>query len=192
MLLNTLADVLPIAGLALIGLGIVVSRCRRRTLTIAALGTAAGMFLLLLALLIGRNFYLDGIPTSAMPCATVSTIYDTLVRYLRLGIRIVFVAALLVGAAGWLAGTGEVAEKVRSAFLRLPRALGSKVESGRVGPFVTRYAAALRGGVGALMVLLFMVSDNPTALTLLAYAAVAAALLALIEVLRAMARPTEV
>ena len=40
------------------------------------------------------------------------------------------------------------------------------------------------------MVLLFMVSDNPTALTLLVYAAIAVVLLALIELLRAMARPT--
>ncbi len=189
-LLNTLADVLPVAGLVLIGIGIAASRRRRRTLTIAALGTAAGMFLLLLALLIGRNFYLDGIPTSAMPRATASTIYDTLVRYLRLGIRLVFVVGLLVGAVGWLAGPGEVAGRVRSTVLRLPRALGAKVESSRVGPFVTRYAAALRGGVGGLMVLLFMVSDNPTALTLLVYAAIAVVLLALIELLRAMARPT--
>ena len=180
---------LPVAGLVLIGIGIAASRRRRRTLTIAALGTAAGMFLLLLALLIGRNFYLDGIPTSAMPHATASTIYDTLVRYLRLGIRLVFVVGLSSApSAGWRVPARSRGGSARRSSACPGRWAPRSSPSSR--PVRDALAAALRGGVGGLMVLLFMVSDNPTALTLLVYTAIAVVLLALIELLRAMARPT--
>lgn len=190
-LLDRSADVLPLIGLGLIGLGIAVAHRRRRTFTIAAFGVAAGMFVVMVAVLIGRNYYLDGIPTSVLPRATASIIFDTMVRYLRLGVRVLFTAAVLLGIAGWLAGPGDVATKVRSLILWVPRKLGHQVRSTRVGPFVQRYASTLRSLVGALVVVLVMTGDHPTSATLLTYAAIAVVLLVIIEAFRAMARPVE-
>jgi len=190
-MLDTLANALPLVGLGLVAIGSAVSRRRRRTVAIASFGVAAGMFVLLGALLIGRHLYLDGIPVSVMPRATATVIFDTVVRFGKLGVRLVFVAALLVGLTAWLAGPGEVAARIRHAVLWVPRALGSSVDSTRVGPFVVRFAAALRWLVAAAMVVLVMFTDDPTGATLLTFAAIAFALLVIIEVLRAMARPVE-
>lgn len=190
-LLDTLANALPFIGLGLVVVGIAVSRRRRRTVAIASFGVAAGMFLVLSALLIGRQFYLDGIPVSAMPRATAMTIFDTISRFLKLGVRLVFVAALLVGLVAWLAGPGEVAARIRYVVLWAPRALGRTVNSTRVGPFVVRFTAVLRMLVAALMVVLVMFTDDPTGVTLLTFAAIGLALLVVIEGLRAMAHPVE-
>lgn len=189
--LNTIANVLPFVGIALIGIGIVASHRRRRTLSIASFGVAGGMLVLLIGLMIGRNAYLSGIPVDIMPTATASGIFDILVRFLRMGIRIVFVAGLLVGIATWLAGPGERAERIRNAVLKIPRALGARVQSTRIAPFMIRYTPVLRGAVAVLIAILVMTTDNPTGARLLLYAGIAVVLLMIIEFLRAMSEPAE-
>jgi hypothetical protein len=189
--LNTLANVLPWIGLVLLAVGIGLSRRRLRTLTISGIGVAVGMLLLLILAMVGRYFYLSGVPPSVVPRDTATFIYDTLLRYFRLGVRLVFVVAALVGLIGWLSGPGERAGRVREVVLRAPRVLGAKVESGRVGPFVSQHVAALRAVIGVAALGVFVVSDNPTGATVLAIAALALVLLVVLEVLRAMARPAD-
>ncbi len=47
---------------------------------------------------------MSGIPTDMAPQATLAYVFDTLARYLPLGIRLVFVVALLVALGTWVSG----------------------------------------------------------------------------------------
>ena len=172
------AYALPVAGLGLLAIGIALSRKRRRTLAIAAFGTSIGMVLVTIGLLIGRSYYLDGVPPSVLPHNAAADIYAILVRYLRWGVRLVFLTGVLIGLASWVTGTGDVAIKVRT-----------RVAGGPVGAFVARRTAVLRGLVAALVVALFLIADAPSALGVVTVLTIGVVLMVVIEVLRSLARP---
>ncbi len=172
------AYALPVAGLGLLAIGIALATKRRRSLAIAAFGTSIGMVVLTIGLLIGRSYYLDGIPPSVLPHNAAADIYAILVRYLRWGVRLIFLTGVLIGLASWVTGTGDVAIKVRT-----------RVAGGPVGAFVARRTAALRGSVAALVVALFLIVDAPSALGVVTVLTIGVVLVVVIEVLRSLARP---
>jgi hypothetical protein len=75
--------------LILIVLGVYVARDHRRALVGAGLGVALGM--LVLALAIFRSIYLNGVPADVLPHDAAAVLYDTIVRFLRAGLRTVLV-----------------------------------------------------------------------------------------------------
>jgi hypothetical protein len=97
-LLNTLGIWLPILSLVLLALGVYVARDHRRALVGAAVGVAVSMVVLALALAVFRSIYLDAVPATVLPHDAAAVLYDTIVRFLRLGLRTVLVLALVVAA----------------------------------------------------------------------------------------------
>ena len=144
---NTAANWLPWLGLVLVAGGIAAARRRRRAGLWAALGLAAGMVVIGIALLIGRNIYLDEIPTNKLPRNTAEHVFDTLVRFLRLGIRIILVVALLIALIVWMFGPSRPAAACRRAVGQAPKSMGEKLADRAVAPAIVEYATPIRVGV---------------------------------------------
>jgi LPXTG-motif cell wall-anchored protein len=191
--LDTIANWLPWIGIVLAAGGIAAARRRRRALTRAALGLGAGMIVLGIGLLIGRHIYLDQVPTDKLPRGTAQFLFDTIVRFLRLGLRLVLLLALLVAVGAWVSGPSRAAVVTRHTISSVPRKFGRKIETGVVGPFVARNATAFRGGAIAVGCIVFLLIDNPSLATIITLAVLVVAVLLVIELLRASAlrgRPT--
>jgi LPXTG-motif cell wall-anchored protein len=193
-LLNNLANWLPWIGLVLVAGGIAAARKRRRALMATALGFGAGMIIIGIGLLIGRNIYLNGIPTDKLPRDSAAFIFDTVVRYLRLGIRLLLLIALLVAFGSWVSSPSSSAVATRRFVTSIPRALGQKLNTGPVGPFVARYVTAFRVGIIVLAFIVLLLTDAPSLGTVIFLAVLAAVLLLLVEMFRTTAvrsRPTQ-
>jgi LPXTG-motif cell wall-anchored protein len=186
--LNTLANWLPWLGLVLVAGGIAAARRRRRAGLWAALGLAAGMVVIGIGLLIGRNIYLDEIPTSKLPRDTAEYVFDTLVRFLRLGIRIILVVALLIALIIWLFGPSRPAVAFRRGVGNAPKWVGQKVADTAIAPAVVQYATPIRIGVVALALSFIVLWDQITLARILILAIVVAIILVLIQAVITAAR----
>ncbi len=191
-LLDVVANWLPWVGLAFLAGGIALSRKRRRAVVVSVLCVAGGMVVVGLGITIGRNIYLANVPTDVLPRSTASYLFDTLVRYLRWGLRLVLLVALLIAFGVWVSGPGRAATSFRRGVVRGPQWLGAKLDSGPVGPFVVRYTTALRIGAVALMALILFLIDRPSLGTVILLAVILVLLLLIIEVLRATAKRSDV
>ncbi len=186
--LNTIANWLPWIGLVLVGGGIATARRRRRALISTALGVGVGMIVIGVGLLIARHIYLDAVPTDQIPRSTAQFLFDTIVRFLRIGIRVVLLVALLVAIGAWVSGPSRAAVATRRWVSSIPQALGRKLSTGPVGPFVARYAMPLRIGVIALAFIILVLLDSVSVPAIITLAVIVLVLLLLIELLRASAR----
>ena len=186
--LNTAANWLPWLGLVLVAGGIAAARRRRRTGLWAALGLAAGMVVIGIALLIGRNIYLDEIPTNKLPRTTAEHVFDTLVRFLRLGIRIILVVALLIALIVWMFGPSRPAVAFRRAVGQAPKWVGEKLADTAVAPAIVQYATPIRVGVVSLALILIVLWDQITLAKILILAIVVAILLVLVQAVITAAR----
>jgi hypothetical protein len=182
--LNTLADWLPWIGLALVALGAWAARRHRRAVVAAALGLAAGMVVLAIAVMVLRSAYVSGVPNDIAPPATSKYVFDTISRYLRLGIRLVFVVGLLVALGVWVSGSSARAVSVRRSVLNGTRRLGVGLPAGPVTTFVAHYANILRIGIVAVACLVLLLI-TPTAGAIILLAVIAVVLLLAVEALKA-------
>jgi LPXTG-motif cell wall-anchored protein len=186
-LLNKVANWLPWIGLVLLVAGVLLSRRKRRALIASLLGLVVGLVIVGIGLLIGRAIYLNKITSPNLTRDTAQSIFDTVVRYLRLGIRLLALLSLIVAFGVWVSGPGVAATRFRTFVVRGPRELGSRLNAGPVGPFVDRYATALRVAVIAVMGVILLLFDSPTLVTVIVLAVICVILLLIIEVLRASA-----
>jgi hypothetical protein len=190
-LLTTLGNWLPVIALVLLGLGVYVARDHRRALVGAGLGVAVAMFLLALALAVFRSIYLDAVPATVLPHDAAAVLYDTIVRFLRAGLRTVFVLGLVVAAGAFLTGPSITATRARNgiagAIARLRRgAEGAGLHTGPVGAWVHGNRRMLRIGAVALAGLALVFWSRPTGKVVIGLALVLLVVLAAIEFL---ARP---
>lgn len=186
--LNTIANWLPWIGLVLVAGGIATARKRRRALISTALGVGVGMIVIGIGLLIARHIYLNAVPTDQLPRSTAQFLFDTMVRFLRLGIRLVLLVALLVALGAWVSGPSRSAVATRRVVSSIPQTLGRKLDTGPVGPFVASHAMALRVAVVALAFLLLILIDSVSVAAVITLAVIVLLLLLVIELLRASAR----
>ncbi|WP_207555908.1 hypothetical protein [Intrasporangium flavum] len=178
-LLNTVATWLPWIGLAAFAGAIALARGRRRkTLLWAALGTAIGLVVLRIGLVVLRGVYLDQMPTDVMSPQASAYVFDTVTRFLRDGIRLVFIVALVVAVVAILLGR-------RAGIARAGRRVGAAARSswgslsrGPVGATVAHHTMAVGGGVLAVGALVLVLWENPSGLVVLVIAIVVALLLA--------------
>jgi hypothetical protein len=182
--LNTLADWLPWIGLALVALGAWAARRHRRAVIAAALGLAAGMVVLAIGVMVLRSAYVKGVPDDIAPAATSQYVFDTISRYLRLGIRLVFVVGLLIALGVWVSGSSARAVSLRRGVLNWARHLGIGLPAGPVTTFVARYANFLRIAIVAVAGLVLLLI-TPTAAAIIVLAAVVVVLLLAVEALKA-------
>jgi hypothetical protein len=187
-LLNTLGVWLPIIMLILLVLGVYVAKDHRRALVGAAVGVAVSMVVLALALAVFRSIYLDAVPANLLPHDAAAVLYDTIVRFLRLGLRTILVLALVVAAGAFLSGQSVTAVRTREG---LGRAIGwlqggaeqAGFSTGPVGAWVYERKRALRIGAVTLAALVLVFWGRPTGKVVLGLTVALLVVLALIEFL---------
>jgi hypothetical protein len=99
---------------------------------------------------------------------------------------------LLVAIGAWVSGPSRAAVATRRWVSSIPQALGRKLSTGPVGPFVARYAMPLRIGVIALAFIILVLLDSVSVPAIITLAVIVLVLLLLIELLRASARQAPV
>jgi len=187
-LLNTLGVWLPIIALALFAVGVALARDRRRALLKGGLGIAAAMVVLGVALTLARMWYVETTPADVLTAEAAGGVFDTLVRFLRTGLRAVAVLGLVVALAAFLTGPSTAAVKTRAT---LERGIGTAREgagsagwdTGRVGTWTFAHRRALRISVVIAGGLLLMFWNGPTGWVVVSLALLVVLALAVIEFL---------
>jgi len=194
-LLNTLGIWLPIIAIVLLGVGVAVATDHRRALLGAAVGVAVAMVGLGLSLAVFRTLYLDAVPPAVLPHDAAAVLYDTIVAYLRLGLRTILVLALVVAAGALVTGQSATAVRTRQ---RLTAGIGwlrggadhAGWRTGPVGTWVYANKQLLRIAAVTLAALALVFWDQPTGKTILLLAGLLLVALALIEFLAQPPQPT--
>jgi hypothetical protein len=186
-LLTTLRWVLPLVMLALFAAGIWVSRNRRHGVIGAALGLAASMLVLGIALLIARDIYLNSVP-STMNHDAAGVLYDTLIRFVRQALRVLLLVGLIVAAGAFLTGPSAAAVGTRRAVRNgigwvRDSAERRGINAGPVGTWVAAHKTVLRVGAVALVALIFVFWGHPTLAVVIWLVVLLLVLLGVIELL---------
>jgi hypothetical protein len=186
--LNDLKIILPILSLVLLAAGIYIARSHRRALIGAGLGFAASMLVLGIALAIARSIYLNSVPNSVLPANAAAVLFDTLVRFIKDGLRTLLVLGLVVAIAAFFTGPSVTAVRARgtvSGALGWLRSSGERagVRTGPVGRWTYQHRHALRIGAVALFALIFVFWGRPTAAVVIVLAILLLVVLGLIELI---------
>lgn len=186
--LNDLKIVLPVVALLLFAIGSYVARNRRRALIGAGLGLAVSMFVLAAGLLVFRGIYLNSVPNSKLPADAAAALFDTLVRFIRAGLRTLLVVGLVVATAAFVTGPSVTAARIRelaSSALRWlrERAELAGVRTGPVGQWTYAHRKALRIGATTIAVLVFVFWSRPTGAVAIVIAVLLLVVLGLIELI---------
>jgi len=185
-LLNKLSWALPILALVCLGGGLALSSNRRRSLVRWGIGTAVAVAAIGAGLAIGRSIYLDAVTSPSLPSDTAAAVFDTLVRFLRYGIRLVIAIALVVALAAWITGPTRAATGLRSTARRIVGGAGASagergVTFGSFGAWVARYRTGLRIGAVLLALVALLLWNHPRGGTVLLLAVLLLVALAAIE-----------
>lgn len=174
--LNKVAHWLPVIGLLCLLGAVLLSRRRRRGTIIAALSVAFGMTLIAIGLAVGRNIYLNSLPGIYLTRDAAGSLFDTLVHYLRLGLRWVLVGALLVCLIALFTGPSAAARKLRS----IPRTFAKWWTGTRLAGGLSENRGVAAGAVFGVAALVLVLWTNPTLLVVLVIAILTAVLCLLI------------
>jgi hypothetical protein len=193
VILNNLGAWLPFIALFLFIGGVFLARNRRSALLKGAIGVTVAMVALGLGLTLTRSLYVETTPADILSAGTAGNVFDTLVRFLRTGLRAVAVLGLVVALAAFLTGPSTAAVRTRSA---ISGGIGSARggaeaagwNTGRFGGWVHAQKRALRITTVIAGGLTLMFWDKPTAAVVLGVALLVLLVLAVIEFL---ARPPE-
>ncbi|HEY6809626.1 MAG TPA: hypothetical protein VIZ70_00740 [Propionibacteriaceae bacterium] len=166
-LLNAIGNWLPVVALFFLAIGIYVAKGHRRALMGVGLGLAGGMLVLGLGLALFRAIYLDALPLGVLTRDAAAAFYDTLVRFLRLGLRSVLVFGLVIALAGFLTGRSTTAVRARAGLTKGIGWLRGGAEqagfrTGPVGAWVYTYKRVLWIAVIAIAALVLVFWDQPT------------------------------
>ena len=149
-LLKTLALVLPwLAALFFLG-AVMLSRDRRRGIVWTGLLVAGGALLVGISLALGRQAYLDAAVAGGADLGTAQAVFDTVVRFLRNGIRVIFFFGVLLAFGAAVSGPSAWATKTRELSGSLFTQGGAKTgwDTGAFGTFVAAspQGTSTRGG----------------------------------------------
>lgn len=193
--LNSLGTWLPVIALVLLTFGVYLARDHRRALLSGALGVAGAMLALGVLLAIGRLLYLDAVPTNVVSDDAAASVFDTLVRFLRSGIRATAALALVVALAAFMVGPSTVVVRVRKALAMGLSSLGNRADgagwsTGRPGAWTVAHKRAVELAVVVLGALILTFWAQPTAAGVVTLALVALLVLAVVEIVAALAPPS--
>jgi hypothetical protein len=191
-LLDNLRWILPILVIVLAALGVFLAGDRRKAILRWGIGVVIATLVLGFALSMGRDLYLDALPAStSRPAAGAA--FDIVFRFLRTSNRVLFAVGLIVAIGAYLAGSSRIATATRRRTTGALDAAGDRAASGGlslggVGPYLVRWAVALRiaGVILAFLVLALM--DHPDAVTVLILLALLLLYLAVLAILGRAAR----
>lgn len=183
--LNTVANWLPWLGLLLIAGAVFAARRRRRAVVVSALSVGAAMLLLGTAILVARSLYLRAIPEASLPHQTAAFLFDTLVRYLRLSIRLTLLACVLVAVGAWWTSPNST---VRTVVTSAVHAGVGWLDRRNVAGFIAAHAAGARIAVLSVPALVLLAVDDTSTMLTVVLLALATAGLLLIEIARRRGR----
>jgi hypothetical protein len=115
----------PLLAVVAIVLALVVAVDRRKTLLRVAVGVALLTVVLLGALALGRSFFLSHAAARVPPTVT-GAIFDTVIRFLRAGLKWVLLIAVAVAALLWLVGPARWPRWLRAQAARAVRWAGRR------------------------------------------------------------------
>jgi hypothetical protein len=166
-LLNAIGNWLPVVALFLLAIGVYVAKGHRRALMGVGLGLAGGMVVLALAIALFRTIYLNELPLGVLTRDAAAAFYDTLVRFLRLGLRTVLVLGLVIALAAFFTGRSITAVRARAGVSKGIGWLRGGAEkagfrTGPVGAWVYTYKRVLWIAVIAIAALVLVFWDQPT------------------------------
>jgi hypothetical protein len=166
-LLNAIGNWLPVVAGFLLAIGIYIAKGHRRALVGVGLGLAGGMLVLGLGLALFRTIYLNELPLGVLTRDAAAAFYDTLVRFLRLGLRTVLVFGLVLALAGFFTGRSTTAVRARAGLRKGIGWLRGGAEqagfrTGPVGAWVYTYKRVLWIAVIAIAALVLVFWDQPT------------------------------
>lgn len=184
--LDRLATWLPWVTLVLLAVGVYVARNHRRALVGTGLGVAAGMVVVAIALFVARSMLVSSVPSRS--AAPASAAFDVVVRFLRDGLRVTFVVALLVALAAFLVGPSSTAVQIRgwlSRFVAWVRRGGARagLRPGKVGVWVHAHRRMLQVALVVLAILVFVFLTSPSGIAALVIALVLVFCLGVIQLL---------
>jgi len=186
---------LPILSLLLIGAGVYIAGDHRRALIGAGLGFAASMLVLGAALLIFRGVYLNSVPNSVFPANAAAAAFDTLVRFIKEGLRVLLVVGLVVAIGAFLTGPSATAVRTRAGFVSAfdwVRSSGERrgLSTGRAGRWTYAHRHVLRICAVGLAAIIFVFQGRPTAASVIVLVILLLVVLGLIELIgRPPAKP---
>ncbi|MEU6849231.1 hypothetical protein ABZ901_04755 [Actinacidiphila alni] len=183
--LQLAGDWLPVVAVVVAGAGVLLAVRRRRALVAAALGIAAGVAVLGIALALFRTFYLDHLAPDVHHAAAAA-VYDQVVRFLRASVRMVITLGVVVALGAWLSGPGRWAVRVRAMWesgIAAVREAAGVTSLGPVGPWVNRFRVWLRWAVVAVASVVLALWSYPTGMVIFWIAVVALVGLAVVEFL---------
>ena len=187
-LLNTLGVWLPIIAVALLVGGVFAATHRRAALLRGALGVTAAMLVLGVGLAVARSWYVGSTPANILTEQAAGDVFDTLVRFLRTGMRATAVLGLVVALAAFITGPSTGAVRTRSGLSGgIGRLRGGAeaagMETGRVGTWTYAHKRALQVTTVIVGGFVLVFWDRPTGWTVVGTALVVALVLAVIEFL---------
>jgi len=186
--LTALKWALPLIALIALAAGVYLARRHRRALIAAGLGVAGSMIVLGIAIAVARTIYLNHVPSSVLPADAAAVIFDTVVRFIRQGLRVLLVLGLVVALAGFLTGPSITAVRTRHGLagaLASVRGAGERVgvTTGPVGRWTYTHRKPLRIAAVVAAVAVFVFWGNPTGLIVALIAVVLVGVLGLIELI---------
>lgn len=181
-LLDRLRIVLVVLVFVFLGVALILSGNRRRTLIRWGIGLVIAMAIMAALLALGRSVYL-GIAKNRDAAAAA---FDIIVRYLRNGIRVIALLGVIVALAAFLSGPSRLAARIRRGSRDLIGGLGRKADeagwdAGPVGVWVGAHKMALRIAGVAVAILVLLYVNRPTPLILLVLALLLLVYLGVIE-----------
>ncbi|MFI1167240.1 hypothetical protein ACH4UM_27475 [Streptomyces sp. NPDC020801] len=167
-LLNILGIWLPVLTVVLAAAAVWTAPAHRFMLLVTASGIGVMMIVLLIALAVVRQIYLNSVPPATLPPDAASAVFDTFLRFLRDSARTLLVAAVIIALAAYLYGPGRAARGARSLLQRGTTATGRALErtgvhTGPTGHWLDTHRSWTTGvviGAGALTLILW---NYPTA-----------------------------
>lgn len=190
--LDVVGTWLPWLSLALIAGGVLTAVRRSRAVVFAGLALAISMLVLGLALYFGRTFYLGALTGKVARLDAAEIVFDQIVNFIRISLRTVAVAGLVVAAAAYFGGSSDSARSLRASIGRgfasaRAWAEGRGATTGPVGTWLFAHRTFLRVVIVSLAGLVIVLAGTPTPALIVTAAVVAALLIALVELL---ARPS--
>lgn len=187
-LLLTLRWALPPLSVALFVIGIWIARGHRRALSGAALGLSGAMLVLAIALAIARGIYLNSVPQNVLPSDAASAAWDTLIRFVKDGLRVLLVVGLVIAAGAFFTGPATAAVRTRRGmasgigWLRV-RAQDAGLRTGPVGTWTGAHKVLLRVAAVGVVALIFVFWGQPSVALVIWLVVLLLVVLGLIELL---------
>ncbi|MFL6182431.1 MAG: hypothetical protein ACJ73J_08985, partial [Actinomycetes bacterium] len=136
-LLNVLAYVLPLLALLCFIGAVLLMRDRRRGVVIVGVIVAGAALLLGVGIAVGREGYLNAATDGGANPETAAVLFDTLIRFLRNGIRVFFLIGVLLAIGAVITGPSTWAVRTRKTIGSLITSGGERTgwDSGAFGSF---------------------------------------------------------